>query len=498
MTRAKKKGTEGVAVTYIARSRAMRKLQLGGNDFRRLCILKGIYPRDTKHKNKIRGVASSKNTVYLVKDIQFLAHEPLLAKFRELKAFHKRIRRYMSRGEWSKVKSVEKTIKPHIQLDHLVRERYPTFVDALRDLDDPLSMIALFATMPRVVQGKVESGDIVMAEETSAQCARLLREFEAYVMATGALKKAFVSIKGIYYQAVVMGQTITWVVPHEFATEVPMDVDYKVMLTFLEFYTTLMRFVNFRLFARLSWPYPEAMVAAAAASGAEDVVVPLERMPPVKDIEGFFVDGDKRPLTGRSVFISREVPRKALSFVAQSLGASVSFTSEDGTVCGTVAEDDPSVAYQIVDRPVLAKMYVDRTYVQPQWFFDCLNAGGEALLPTEAYRIGAPLPPHMSPFVLSSEEEDIATDDEEEEEEERPLVEAGAAHQGDATSEPAAASSVKKSAAQEKKAAREMAVSMLSKKKKKLYDSMQRSREAKLKEKKTLEEKRRRALAKGE
>ena len=28
----------------------------------------------------------------------------------------------------------------------------------------------------------------------------------------------------------------------------PVDVDYKVMLTFLEFYSTLLQFVNFRLY----------------------------------------------------------------------------------------------------------------------------------------------------------------------------------------------------------------------------------------------------------
>ena len=36
----------------------------------------------------------------------------------------------------------------------------------------------------------------------------------------------------------------------------PADVDYRVMLTFLEFYSTLLQFVNFKLYHTLGVRYP--------------------------------------------------------------------------------------------------------------------------------------------------------------------------------------------------------------------------------------------------
>ena len=35
-----------------------------------------------------------------------------------------------------------------------------------------------------------------------------------------------------------------------------MDVDYKVMLTFLEFYEVLIKFINFKLFSQINIQYP--------------------------------------------------------------------------------------------------------------------------------------------------------------------------------------------------------------------------------------------------
>ena len=118
--------------------------------------------------------------------------------------------------------------------------RYPSFVDALRDLDDALSMVFLFATLPT---------DEKIANEHVRTCQRLSAEFQHYVLVSRSLRKTFLSIKGIYYQAEIMGQEITWIVPYQFSQNVPTNVDFRVMATFLELYETLLGFVNFKLYS---------------------------------------------------------------------------------------------------------------------------------------------------------------------------------------------------------------------------------------------------------
>ena len=61
-------------------------------------------------------------------------------------------------------------------------------MDAVRDLDDALCMLFLFARMPQTDKLKAE---------TSLRCARLCAEFQHYVIATQSLRKVFLSIKGL-------------------------------------------------------------------------------------------------------------------------------------------------------------------------------------------------------------------------------------------------------------------------------------------------------------
>nr|XP_014339118.1 PREDICTED: pescadillo homolog [Bos mutus] len=380
----KKKYERGSATNYITRNKARKKLQLSLADFRRLCILKGIYPHEPKHKKKVNKGSTAARTFYLIKDIKFLLHEPIVNKFREYKVFVRKLRKAYGKSEWNTVERL-KDNKPNYKLDHIVKERYPTFVDALRDLDDALSMCFLFV---------------------------------------------FLSIKGIYYQAEVLGQPIVWITPYTFSHDHPTDVDYRVMATFTEFYTTLLGFVNFRLYQSLNLHYPPKLesqvhteaktsedtyalnsesslekLAALSASLARVVVGPSSRQEMAaqeedrrKELEA--QEKHKKLFEGLRFFLNREVPREALAFVIRSFGGIVSW---DKSLCigATYDVTDPSITHQIVDRPGQQTPVIGRYYVQPQWVFDSVNA--QLLLPVADYFPGVQLPPHLSPFVTEKE-----------------------------------------------------------------------------------------------
>lgn len=82
----------------------------------------GIFPREPRHRKKANKGSSAPTSFYYAKDIAYLAHEPVLRKLREHKAFAKKLSRAIGRGEWSTAKSLDEH-KPTYRLDHIIKER---------------------------------------------------------------------------------------------------------------------------------------------------------------------------------------------------------------------------------------------------------------------------------------------------------------------------------------------------------------------------------------
>jgi len=420
VARRHKKYETGEASNYVTRKQAMQKLQLNLKDFRRLCILKGIHPREPRNRKRAqKGDMTNIKTMYHEKDIRFLLHEPIVWKFRDFKVFLKKLKKAYAKGNENAAERL-KSNKPRYSLDHIVRERYPTFVDAIRDLEDCLCLCFLYATFPKNPKTPVEMVGL---------CRRLCIEFMHYVIESKSLRKVFVSIKGYYYQAQIMGQIVTWIVPHSFAYEHPQGVDFRLMSIFVEFYTTMLGFVLFRLYHNLNLQYPPALGSGAEITNADEStdemqherVVALNQSLAKTVIE---TDDDKVELDdinvgdnleeakreaeeierlkglfkGLKFFLGREIPRESLVFMIRSFGGEVSW---DETVApgSSYQIQNTSITHQIVDRPRddVDMTHINRYYVQPQWVFDSINR--RELLPVHKYFAGESLPPHLSPFI---------------------------------------------------------------------------------------------------
>ncbi|KUL82246.1 hypothetical protein ZTR_09287 [Talaromyces verruculosus] len=452
-------GTTGQAKNYITRTQAVRKLQISLPDFRRLCIFKGIYPREPRNKKKAAKNSTASTTFYYTKDIQYLLHEPLLRKFRDQKALAKKIARSLGRGEVGDAARLEKNLAPKLTLDHIIKERYPTFVDALRDLDDCLSLLFLFASLPSTTN---------VPPKTIAKCQRLCHEFQHYLITTHSMRKSFLSIKGIYYQATIQGQDILWLVPYRFVQQVNGDVDYRIMATFVEFYTTLLGFVNYRLYTSIDTTVAEDQTTNEYAIDKFEPAAPEADTLPQPDGS----ENEAGSLfSSFTFFISREAPKAPLEFLLRSFGCKrVAWDAVAGEGAFTNDESDPRITHQIVDRPPLPESALPavpedanadsvrirtggripgRTYVQPQWVWDCINEG--KLLRPDLYAPGATLPPHLSPWVkatrgaydprasLADQEEEgeaeRAEEEDEEESEEEEVAEDSKMADGDEASE---------------------------------------------------------------
>merc|ERR1712187_76788 len=336
------------------------------------------------------------------------------------------------------------TKKSEYRLDHLILERYPTFLDALRDLDDCLTLIHLYSYLPADNTTKV-------TRETINKCNRLEIEFKSYIIFTHSFRNAFISVKGIYYQAIIEGQIITWMVPHQYMQLISIDVDFSTMSIFLEFYLAMLKFVNSRLYHSLGVKYP-----IAENSNMDSVEIYLKyittnlshkslytNLKPTKLIDSqtttkinqhfdkklldphdalnsttkpkyettYKIDNEKQKkkiavldvvdesiicgslFKGLYFYLSREVPRELLSFVILAFGGKV---GHDGPESPYTIEDT-NITHHISDGSTQSYYNPPRCYIQPQWVFDSANF--KILVPTSPYFPNQRLPPHLSPFV---------------------------------------------------------------------------------------------------
>ena len=158
-------------------------------------------------------------------------------------------------------------------------------------------------------------------------------------------------------QAEIMGIPVTWCVPHKFVQNFDhKQIDPFIMLCFMEFYKTMLGFVNFRLFHSIGMHYPPQLTPSVSQETVLREVAPSqeESIPLIKRVDGLeeeeeeMVEVDEEEEVGeRAVgetadvpvrddaslcaklfkglvfFLGRETPVEQLIFTIQSLPLSL-------------------------------------------------------------------------------------------------------------------------------------------------------------------------------
>lgn len=251
--------------------------------------------------------------------------------------------------------------------------------------------------------------------------------------------------------------------------QVPTDVDFRIMLTFLELYQTLLGFVFYKLYADENLVYPPKLDAnkdsEAAGIGAFSLqetsrTLTMEDAQPeastssaqngikhatARDVKkqikhisksglgdeaqdgstsGMDVDVGQAAVDGGDVshlifkdyffYLSREVTRPTLEFVIRSFGGQVGWDATLGSG-SPLAEDDARITHHVVDRPLpedaeaLGNVLSARAALGKRAWIQPQwvidCVNAGQLLATGRYAPGETLPPHLSPFVDTEKEQ---------------------------------------------------------------------------------------------
>merc|ERR1712151_1143753 len=232
---------------------------------------------------------------------------------------------------------------------------------------------------------------------------------------------------------------------------ISIDVDFSIMFMFLEFYLTMLQFVNYRLYYSLGVKYPitENLNMNTLETCLEYIMTNLshkssdinlksttstnsqistksnqyfdenlsdlhdasnvttkpksETAHKINNVKHKKTNGDLGVddesiicgslFKGLCFYLSREVSRELLSFVILAFGGKVGHDGLESsyTIKNTI------ITHHISDGSIQHHYNPSRCYIQPQWVFDSANF--KILVPTFSYSPNQRLPPHLSPFV---------------------------------------------------------------------------------------------------
>ncbi|ANQ08357.1 Pescadillo-like protein [Plasmodium coatneyi] len=431
-----KKKKEG---KYFTRKSIVKKLYLKEKEFRKLCIFKGIYPKDFKEiPLKFRNKFYRQKVFYSKNDFKKLAHEKIIQDFRKITAYLKKYKKYkLALEDKEKCKNLIKNF-PKYKLDHIIKERFPVFSYAIEELDDALSAVVAYSLLP-------SNEKVGIMNRFVTNCEVLKNHFHHYVYKTNRIKKGFITVKGYYLQAEILQKKVTWLIPHTFTPYLDNTIDFSIITNFIEYYICLLKFVLFKLYKMHNMTYPpeqsellkneklkhlsydeylislckerfpsqHTLDSGLVADAHPVETAPEEGAPQVgeqsqsenhHEEEEIKHDIDEQNDTLKDLFknqvyyIHTDMPLEILSLIILSCGGAVGWNSP----YSPYHLGDDKITHEILEPygegKQIEQQKIERMYVQPQYIFDCLNR--KKILPCSDYSVDVKnLPVHLSPFI---------------------------------------------------------------------------------------------------
>ena len=112
-------------------------------DFRVLCVLNGVYPKVPPSFKRLHDGGTKRKVYYDTRDIAFLSHDKLIDELREKRILKNKKANARASKQTERFLNLARA-ESQIDATHVIRNKYPTFEDAINDLDDCLSTCASF------------------------------------------------------------------------------------------------------------------------------------------------------------------------------------------------------------------------------------------------------------------------------------------------------------------------------------------------------------------
>lgn len=350
---------------FVSRNTAIERLKLKPKSFDRLCVLNGIYPvvSDSKHSYDVQD-----GWYYKIDDVKKLYYS------NGYNVLNQNFKKELKRAKFIKGENVERVnriVDEEMNFVEIVKSKFPSFGSSLEDLGNSIKNLYLIKVL-----------DI---DNDKWDAKKYLTSFENFLIDRGLISAAFLSKKGMYFSFNCEKIIIMWFVPYpgynlaDFVEE-KQDIPEKRKNIDLDF----MEFGNFTdgesdSSQDLDVNDDSKMDISLLKYGLPLYCMHLNLC--IFKLEKILSNHKKNTFFENITF----------HIVTKSIYDQIRLVIE---CCGGIIEDYDNA--EIIITEVVTDANYKKSYVQPQYIFDCLNQSKKLIV--DDYIVGKTCPAHKSPF----------------------------------------------------------------------------------------------------